>query len=174
VKISLSAKCINKIDEGNELITTLNKQKEAFNQALKNINSKPRVLFLMNMQRGNLMAAGTKTGADTMINLVNAQNAVSGFSSYRALSFEIAVAGQPDVILVPSHGATMMGGIEEVTSLPELADTPAINNKNVLVMDSAYLLSFGPRYLQAAAELAALIHPGFVIPHELQKNEISQ
>lgn len=173
-KINMIAKCVGKTDEGKQIATKLNQQRKLLETALEKVKSFPRILFLMNMQRGTLMAAGEKTGANTMINLIRAKNAVSGFSSYKALSAEVAVAGQPDVILVPSHGLSMMGGIEKVSTLPELASTPAVKNKKVLSMDSSFLLMFGPRYLEAAAELAHLVYPDFVIPTELINKEKSE
>lgn len=168
-KITLISQCINKTKEGKSLIETLKKQQKALENALDKVTTSPRILCLMNIQRGMLMAAGTHTGAAAVFDIIQAKNAVSGFLSYKALSAEIAVAGQPEIILIPSHAAELTGGIENIASMPELSATPAAENKKIITMDSAYLLMFGPRYLHATAELAQMVYPDFEIPKEFDK-----
>jgi iron complex transport system substrate-binding protein len=44
-------------------------------------------------------------------------------------------------------------------AMPAFSATPAARNARLVVMDGQYLLGFGPRTPQAAAELMASIYP---------------
>ncbi len=166
-KIKLIAQAVQKSTEGERLIEELSTQRKILYHSLQNIESSPKIISFMNVQRGALMAAGEETSADVMIRLAGGQNALSGFVGYKAISIEAAMKAQPDVILLPSHGASQMGGKEAIASMPELQNTPAVKHDQIIVMNSQYLLMFGPLYLQAAAELADQIHPEYSIPKEL-------
>lgn len=120
--------------------------------------TKPRVLFLMTAGRSGLMAAGSKTSAQEIIELAGGANAISGFEGYKPLSAEVALAAAPDVLLIPAHAARAMGGAAKALLKPELAGTPAGRNKKVVVLDGLLLLGFGPRTPEAVEMLATEIH----------------
>ena len=61
---------------------------------------KKRVLFILSMQGGKILAAGSHTAADGIIQLAGAVNAVEGFSGYKQLSDEAAIMAKPDIILM--------------------------------------------------------------------------
>ena len=67
------------------------------------IDRKKRVLFILSMQGGKVMAAGAHTGADGIVTLAGAVNAIEGFSGYKQLSDEAIVTAAPDVILMMDH-----------------------------------------------------------------------
>ncbi len=173
-KISLIAKAIHKVEAGKVLVEKLDAEYKEFQKSLKKITGKPKVLFLMNAQRGTLLAAGEKTGADVMISMAGGVNAVKGFIGYKAISTEAAVQAMPDVIVIPSHGAERVGGTEGLSSMPELKNTPAVKNNKVVQFDSLYLLMFGPRFVYAAAELADIMHDGYIKPEMFQAKEKSE
>ncbi|MBI1389038.1 MAG: ABC transporter substrate-binding protein [bacterium] len=167
-KIGIIAKALNREPQGAELIQTIQHESTALKRSLTNFHDSPRVLCLMGVQRGSVLAAGENTGAGAIIRLAGGRNAMEGFSGYKPVSGESIIASGPALILVPSHGTAMMGGEDALASLPELQNLPAVQQGRILVMDSEYLLMFGPRYVRAAAELAAKIHPGYVIPEALR------
>lgn len=170
-KIATVAAVVGKTGDGESLIQRIKYQVQLLKATLQETTSRPKVLFLMNVNRGALPAAGERTGADAMIRLAGGQNALNGFTGYKPISAEVALAAQPDAILVPSHGVESMGGIEAIPTLPELKHTQAAKERKIIVMDSLYLLMFGPRYVYAAAELAAAIHDRIVIPPDLSMKE---
>ncbi|MCB8874841.1 heme/hemin ABC transporter substrate-binding protein [Acidisoma silvae] len=126
---------------------------------LTHVQRHPKVLVLMSGGKGNILAAGDGTAAQAIIRLAGGQNAVTGFPGYAPLSPEIVAASAPDVILIPDFALPGLGGEEAVLTLPDLAGSPAARNKRIVVMDGMLLLGFGPRTPQAAAQLAAVLHP---------------
>lgn len=114
----------------------------------------PRVLFVLSHVATNVQVAGEGTAAAAMIALAAARNALTGFSGYRPLTAEAAVAAAPEFILTTTQGAEALGGAERLLAQRGLALTPAARARRVLALDALYLLGFGPRMPQAVAEVA--------------------
>ena len=119
----------------------------------------PRMLLVLATAPGRLLAAGTGTAGDGFIRLAGG---VNGFRAegYKPISTEAALAAAPDVILVPSHVAEMMGGLDSVAREPVLARTPAARNGRIILVDSQAALNFGPRLPQAVASLRRALAGG--------------
>lgn len=125
------------------------------------LQAKKRVMFILSLQDGRIMASGQGTAADEMIRLAGAENAVQGFQGYKILSDEAATAAAPDVILMMQRGAaTSQHGApdDQLLAMPAIAGTPAAANRAVLRMDGGYLLGFGPRTGSAALTLHDAIY----------------
>lgn len=118
----------------------------------------PRVLFVLSNAANQARIAGAATGADAMIVYAGGINALADAQGYKMLSPEAAIAAAPDVILATTQGVEATGGVEGLLKLPGLAQTPAGQNKRVLVMETMALLGFGPRAPQALATLAQGLH----------------
>lgn len=123
----------------------------------------PRVLFVLDHGGGSPQAAGGGTSPDAMIRLAGGANAVTAFEGFRPLSAEAAAA--PDIILLARQSLARLGA-EGVAKLPGVALTPAGRARRVIALESLYLLGFGPRVGQAAAELAAQLHPPATVGRE--------
>lgn len=122
-----------------------------------------KVLFILSLQDGRIMASGTGTAADGIIRLAGAENALPGIEGYKPVTAEAIISAAPDVILMMRRGdprADAEFGTDKATALavPAIAQTPAGRNKAVLVMDGLKLLGFGPRTGAAAIELHDLIY----------------
>lgn len=115
----------------------------------------PRVLFLLAAGTGAPMASGLGTAAEAMLRLAGARSAFSGHEGYRAVSAEAVLGAAPDWIVAPSHSIEAAGGRERFLAQPQLALLPAARAGRLVVMDSLYLLGWGPRTAHAAADLAA-------------------
>lgn len=122
-------------------------------QALTPLKRPVKVLFVYARSGAGLEVAGQETAADEMIRLVGAQNAVSGYTGYKPLTPESAIAAAPDVVLMTSRGVESAGGPERVWESPALLATPAGAARRLVVMDDLLLLGFGPRLPEAAATL---------------------
>jgi iron complex transport system substrate-binding protein len=94
-------------------------------------------------------------------------NAVDAFESYKPLSPEAAVVAAPEVLLISPRSLDLLGGMESLLSIPEIALTPAGREGRVIVMDSLLLLGFGPRTAAAAATLGKQLHPTAPLPTPL-------
>ena len=116
-------------------------------------SERKRVLFILSLQNGRIMAAGNNTAANGIIGLAGAINATDGaFDGYKPLTDEAVINSKPDTIMVmtrPGAGSTD----EEVLSHPAISVTPAGQNKAILRMDSLHLLGFGPRTASAISDL---------------------
>lgn len=119
-----------------------------------------RVLFVLSMQGGRIMAGGSDTAADGIIRLAGGVNALTGVSGYKPLSDEAVIAAAPDVILMMARGGEMAVSDAALFSHPAILSTPAGEARAVLRMDGMKLLGFGPRTAEAATELAHALAGG--------------
>ncbi|MGB0210700.1 heme/hemin ABC transporter substrate-binding protein [Algiphilus sp.] len=122
-------------------------------------DDRPRVLCLLSA-RGSPVAAGEDTAAAHLIALAGGRNAVTGYSGYKPLNPEAAVALRPDVILLADRTLKDLGGRETLLARPELAATPAGQAGRVVSMDMMLMLGFGPRTPEAVRRVAAAIRGG--------------
>jgi iron complex transport system substrate-binding protein len=140
------------------LVADVERRMEAARRTVARAEGCPRVLFLLNIDAGAPIAAGSDTGADAIIRLAGGCNVFGAEHGYKPLSVEAAVAAAPEVILVMQQRLDDLGGIERVLENPALKLTPAARAKRVVAMDGLYLLGFGPRTPDAVLDLARLLH----------------
>lgn len=120
--------------------------------------SKPvRVLFVLAHAPTQTMVSGLGTSAHAMLEYVGATNAITGFSGYKPLTPEAAIAAQPDVVLLTDQGLQAAGGLDGVLKLPGLAHSPAGKNRRVIALEAMFLLGFGPRLPAAVSVLDTAI-----------------
>jgi len=125
------------------------------------IKERKRVLFVLSVQGGKILAAGSETAADGMVRLAGGVNAVEGFSGYKQMSDEAIITARPDVILMMSNaGPPVSDG--ELFGNPSVASTPAGAARKLIRIDGAYLLGFGPRTADAIHDLAVSLYGGQV------------
>ncbi len=122
------------------------------------IRERKRVLFILSMQGGKLLASGSGTAADGIIRMAGGVNAVDGFAGYKHLSDEAAILARPDIILMMDRGGGINPDEAELLSMPAIASTPAGQERSVVRMDAAYLLGFGPRTASAIRDLAVSMY----------------
>lgn len=117
-----------------------------------------RVMFVLSVQGGKVMASGTGTAADGILKLAGAVNAFGDFPGYKPVTDEAIIEAKPDVILMMTRGGGHDTAPEEVFANPALALTPAAASKALIRMDGLHLLGFGPRTASAVKELNAAIY----------------
>ena len=111
----------------------------------------------MLFRSGRILASGTGTAANGMIELAGAQNAMGVFEGYKQINDEAVIAAAPDVILMISRGENHTASADEVFGNAALAQTPAGQNKRLIQMDGLYLIGFGPRTGAAVRDLSAAL-----------------
>ncbi len=99
------------------------------------------------------MVAGRTTAANSMIALSGGKNVITAYKGYKPLTPEAVVALAPEVLLLTTQTLQQMGGKKSLSKIPGLALTPALKNDRIIVMDSLFLLGFGPRTVEAALTL---------------------
>jgi iron complex transport system substrate-binding protein len=157
-------KAIAQPGQADALAKRVGEEFAALDQALRARKETPRVLFVLANTADSLMAAGRDTAAASIIALAGGVLATDSYTGYKPVTAEGAVASAPDVILLPSHGVDTMGGLEKAMKAPQIALTPAGRAGRVIVMETTYLLGFGPRAPRAASDLVRQLHPGLPLP----------
>lgn len=114
----------------------------------------PRVMFVLSMAGGRIMAAGQNTGADGIIRLSGAANAMEGYDGYKQVSDEAVLTAQPDVILMMDRGGDHSAADEIILSHPALGKTPAAQTGAIVRQSGLLMLGFGPRTPEAVRTLS--------------------
>lgn len=122
------------------------------------VKERRKVLFILSMQGGKVLASGTGTAADGVIALAGGTNAVTGFQGYKPLTDEAVIIAQPDLILMMDREGDHAAANEDMARHPALSQTPAVRDGAIVRMDGAYLLGFGPRTAAAARDLAKALY----------------
>ncbi|QKC83408.1 hemin ABC transporter substrate-binding protein [Mesorhizobium sp. NZP2077] len=121
------------------------------------LKERKRILFVLSIQGGKILAAGRETAADGIIKLAGGVNAIEGFSGYKQISDEAIITAGPDVILMMSNAGPPVSD-DELFGNPSIASTPAGTARKLIRKDGGYLLGFGPRTAEAIHDLAASLY----------------
>lgn len=114
----------------------------------------PRVLFILSLQGGRIMAAGHETAAEGIIHMAGGVNAMDGFDGYTQVSDEAVLAADPDVILMMERSGEHAANDTEIFAHPVLGRTRAAQNGAVVHQPGLLLLGFGPRTPEAVEALS--------------------
>lgn len=164
-KITHVAELLDKPAEGKALWADVKHEVDAAKARAAAIKEPLRVMFVLSAGDRSPLVAGINNGADSMIRLSGAVNAVDGFEGYKPMPVEALVAARPDVILMMARrGHTMTA--EQLFAQPGFAMTPAAQNKKLITMNGLKLLGFGPRIGEAISELTAALYGGQVAQAE--------
>lgn len=156
--VTTIATALSLVEEGEALNAQIEADYADAQALLETTTDTPRVMFIYARGAGAVSVAGTNTSAATMIEMAGGENAVTEFEGYLPITAESVVAAAPDVILMMSRGLESIGGVDGLVEQPGIAQTPAGENRRVVVMDDLYLLGFSTRTGTAVLDLAYLMH----------------
>jgi iron complex transport system substrate-binding protein len=157
-KIRVVGKAFDADEKAAELAASVDADLAAAEKLTSGIPEKKRVLFILSMQGGKILAAGSDSAASGIIELAGAVNAVEGFSGYKQLTDEAAILARPDIILMMDRRGGHAVPDADLFAHPAIAPTPAGQAKRIVRMDGGYLLGFGPRTAGAIRELATALY----------------
>jgi len=158
-KIEIVGKAIGAEDKAAKLAEKVDAELKSAEALTTSITERKRVLFILSLQDGKVLGAGTDTAAEGIIKLAGGVNATEGFSGYRQLSDEAIITARPDLILMMDRGEGNHAEVEaQLFALPAIEQTPAGAGKRLVRMSGSYLLGFGPRTAGAIRELAAALY----------------
>ncbi|WP_163271934.1 heme/hemin ABC transporter substrate-binding protein [Chelativorans alearense] len=157
-KIRFVGAALGAREKADALAATVERDIETAERLTDGVAEPKRVLFILSMQGGRIMASGKGTAADGIIAMAGGVNAVDGFPGYKQVSEEAVAEARPDVILMMDRGGDHGAADEELFSHPAIAPTPAARDRAVVRMDGGYLLGFGPRTASAIRDLAAALY----------------
>lgn len=122
------------------------------------MDARKRVLFILSLQGGRILASGRDTQASAIIEMAGGVNAVTEFEGYKQMTDEAVAQAAPDVILMMDRSGDHAIADEQLFAMPAIRTTPAGGTESVLRMGGLYLLGFGPRTAQAALDLNAALY----------------
>lgn len=158
-KIRIVGKALGADAKADALAAEIDAKLKAAEKQTASIKDRKRVLFVLSMQGGKILASGSDTAADGIIKLSGGVNAVDGFSGYKQLSDEAVITARPDVILMMNNAGPAASD-DELFANPSILSTPAGAAHKVVRMDGGYLLGFGPRTADVIHDLAASLYGG--------------
>lgn len=156
-KIRIVGKALGVDAKAETLVAETDAKLKAAEKQTASIKQRKRILFVLSIQGGKILAAGTDTAGDGIIKLAGAVNAVEGFSGYKQMSDEAIVTARPDVILAMKNAGPPIAEAE-LFAIPSITSTPAGEGRKLILMDGSYLLGFGPRTADAIHDLAASLY----------------
>ncbi|TWH01213.1 iron complex transport system substrate-binding protein [Mesorhizobium sp. J18] len=145
-------------DKAAELAEKIRQDVGAAEALTADVTERKRVLFILSMQGGRILASGTGTAANGIITMAGGVNAITDYQGYKQLTDEAIIEARPDVVLMMDRGGDLDPAGEDVLAHPALASTPAAKNKALVRMDGAYLLGFGPRTASAVRDLSTALY----------------
>lgn len=152
-KIAAVAEALGKVEEGEALSASVSAGLEAAKARAAAVAEPKRVLFILSLQGGRVMAGGEGTEAEGIIRLAGGVNAATGFQGYKPMTDEAVIAAAPDAILMMDREGDLAIADAEALAHPALAETPAGKAGKVIRMDGMLMLGFGPRTPEAADAL---------------------
>ena len=157
-KIRFIAKAMGVTDRGKLMADAVVDDLAKVEEAVSGVGDPAKVLFILSLSNGRIIAAGEDTSASAIIELAGARNALTGFTGFKPINEEAVIEAAPDVVVMMARG-DHAAKAEEVFAHPAFARTPAAADKRLITMDGLYMLGFGPRLPQAIADLTAQIYP---------------
>jgi len=157
-KIEAVATALDLPAEGAILSDAVRAKLEAAQSRADSIASPKRVLFVLSLKGGSVMAGGEDTEAEGIIRLAGGVNAAAGFQGYKPMTDEAILAARPDAILMMDREGDLSIADAEVLAQPALSQTPAAQTATIIRMDGMLLLGFGPRTPEAADALHAALY----------------
>jgi iron complex transport system substrate-binding protein len=159
-KITTIANALDLADEGKALAAEVAQGLTKARDRASTVQTPKRVLFILSLQGGRVMAGGEGSSAESIIALAGGINAGTGFQGYKQITDEAVLTAAPDVILMMDREGDLAINNDMVLSHPALSQTAAAKSGAIVRMDGLLLLGFGPRTPQAATDLHALLYPG--------------
>ncbi|WP_428832863.1 heme/hemin ABC transporter substrate-binding protein [Pseudaminobacter soli (ex Li et al. 2025)] len=157
-KVRIVGHALGADDKAATLASSIDADLKAAEELTAKVAERKRVLFILSMEGGKILAAGDHTAANGIIKLAGGVNAMEGVNGYKQLTDEAALTAKPDMILMMDSAGAPATADADVFSNPALATTPAGKAKKLVRMDGSYLLGFGPRTASAIRDLAVALY----------------
>jgi iron complex transport system substrate-binding protein len=157
-KIRFTGAALGEAEKAEELALAVERDIASARELIAGGSATKRVLFILSVQGGRILASGRGTAADGIIAMAGAVNVFQDYDGYKQVSDEAVMEAAPDVILMMSRGEDLDVANTELLANAALAATPAAQNGAIVRMDGVYLLGFGPRTGQAVRDLAVELY----------------
>ena len=148
-------------EAGEQLAERTQQQIAAAKARVPRPSGDPVIAFLYIRGPNLILLSGPASGADSLVQAIGGVDAGTraGLTrDFTPVSAESMTAADPDVIIVMTHGAESVGGIDGVLALPAVALTRAGRARRIVEMSDYDLLAFGPQVGLVLAALAEAIY----------------
>ena len=152
-KITAVAEALGVPEKGAALAASIRRDLDETTAANLGAEQK-RVLFILSMSGGRVLAGGANTSAQGIIELAGARNAATGFEGYKPMTDEAIIDSGADVILLMDRTGDTGVTDDQLFTHPAISATPAGLNRAVIRMDGMKMLGFSVRTAAAANDLA--------------------
>ncbi|MBI4527314.1 MAG: cobalamin-binding protein [Deltaproteobacteria bacterium] len=170
ISIRSIARRLGNQEAGEKLVMRIGAQVQEVKKRIERAPRRP-ALFVVGIRP--LVAAGRKNFIDELITLAGGKNIVGNVSQpWLNLPEEYVVAKAPQVIIEAGMGSERE---DSTKRWADLKSVPAVREGRIYSYPSDKILRPGPRFGEALAELARLIHPEcFAKPSNRKGNEESR
>ena len=160
-KIRTVSEILGTATEGEALAAQVQGEIDAALELAAMATGTPRVAYVYVRGPETLLMFGNGMPTHFLIEAASGVDAFgdSGVTFALPLNAETLVTAAPDILITPTEGFEIIGGLDSFLALPGISDTPAGQKRAVLTFDEALLLGMGPRTGQALADLIIGIHP---------------
>ncbi len=161
-KIRMVAAALGVPERGEELVARIEREIDWVTTALANVTDEDPYVLMIYVRGTRLqLVSGSEVPAYEMIIGAGAVDAAAdiGVVGYTTLNAELILTSYPDIILLMEGGVESFGGLDAIYDIQGVSQTPAGENRNLVVMDDMYLLGMSTRTGQALLDLALLFHP---------------
>ena len=153
-------------DDGARLVDDV---KRRLDEVHARVSALPTRRVLIIVGHDPLVAVGGRNMQDELLTLAGGTNvAADAGTVWPTINVELVVARAPEVIVDSAMGTEQAGR----TLFARLTTVPAVQNDRVVALRGDTLLRAGPRVPEAAAALAAVIHPE-AFPHGVPASDAS-
>ena len=156
---------LNLPDQGAKLVAEVTAGFDEARAEAATVTTPKKVLFILSLQGGRVMAGGAGTEAESIIALAGGVNAATGFDGYKPMTDEALIAIDPDVIVVMTEGLESAGGVDGLLEgVPSVALTTAGKNRRIIDVDDTALFAGGTRIPDVLDGLARALYAPDSLP----------
>jgi len=158
--IILVGEIAGKEEEASKLVAEMQNRIKAVTDKAGSLpeGQRPRVFYIV--WHDPLMAAGSETLQDDLIEKAGGINIARDFTGYADISLETALADNPEVMIAGGgHGSGEDLTFQFAKTEPRLRNTDAHRNDRVYMIDGNLTSRPGPRIVEGLEKFAEFIHP---------------
>lgn len=154
--ITFIASCVDKSDEGEKIIADMTAEIDKFADIGKTVTDKKTVYFEI-AAAPYAYSFGSGTFLNEMIELIGAENILSGQDGWLSVELESVVAADPDVILTNVN--YIEDAVGELLSRDGWSGVSAVANGEVYYIDNQSSSLPNENIVKALNEMAAAVYP---------------
>lgn len=152
------ADSLNKQQEAEELIASLQSRLKNIADKNQQIKQKVKVIFFLSPDGGIPQIAGKTSVADAILTLAGGEN-IATHDNYRIYSAEAIIAANPEVIVVTTQSQQNSQTTASLARVPGVSMTQAWKNQRIIEIDQSLILGMGPRIVDAVELLHQQFYP---------------